>query len=195
MSGERRNIGVAIGLPEPYNRELQGWRERLGDPNAHRIVPHVTLLPPTEVSSAALPTIEEHLRTIAAAEDQFEIRLRGSATFLPVSPVVFVPLVHGIAGCERLEAKVRSGPLGRDIRFPYHPHVTVAHDLPEDALHRAFAALADYEAAFVVRGFTLFEQGPDATWRPQRDFVFGAAGLPGPAAAPDDETMADIGGW
>ena len=94
--------------------------------------------------------IDEHLRKVAADEDPFDIRLRGSATFLPVSPVVFVPLVQGIADCERLEAKVRSGPLQRDIRFPYHPHVTVAHDLPADALDRAFAMLSTYEAAFRV---------------------------------------------
>src|SRR3954464_11751941 len=89
----RRDIGVAIGIPEPYNRELQGWRDLLGDPNAKRIVPHVTLLPPTEVDPGALAAIEEHLRVIARDAEQFEIRLRGSATFQPVSPVVFVPLV------------------------------------------------------------------------------------------------------
>ena len=171
-------------MPEPYNRELQGWRDRLGDPNAHRIVPHITLLPPTEVASESLADIEEHLRKVAADEEPFEIQLRGSATFQPVSPVVFVPLVAGIAGCERIEAKVRSGPLQRDLRFPYHPHVTVAHDLPPEALQRAFDALAGYDATFGVRGFTLFEQGPDETWRPQRDFVFGGGGLPGPAGKP-----------
>ena len=194
----RRNIGVAFGLPEPYNRELQGWRDRLGDPNAHRIVPHITLLPPTEVHSQRLPDIEEHLRKVAADEEPFEIQLRGSATFLPVSPVVFVPMVLGIAACERIEAKVRSGPLQRDLRFPYHPHVTVAHDLPAEALDRAFAALSGYEAAFGVRGFTLFEQGPDATWRPQRDFVFGGGGLPGPIGRPlqpPEPSAEGDGGW
>ena len=193
--GKVRNIGVAIGIPEPYNRELQGWRDRLGDPNAKRIVPHVTLLPPTEVASDALAEIEEHLRLVATDEQQFPITLRGSATFLPVSPVVFVPLVQGIAGCERLEEKVRSGPLRRDIRFPYHPHVTVAHDLPETALDRAFVMLAGYEAAFPVRGFTLFEQGPDDVWRPQRDFVFGGGGLPGPVADPSGPPLDADRGW
>lgn len=183
----RRSIGVAIGIPEPYHRELQGWRERLGDPNARRIVPHITLLPPSDVDPDALAAIDEHLRKVAADEDAFDIRLRGSATFLPVSPVVFVPLVQGIADCERLETKVRSGPLQRDIRFPYHPHVTVAHDLPADALDRAFAMLSTYEAAFRVRGFTLFEQDGDETWRPQRDYVFGAEGLPGPMSKPGFE--------
>jgi hypothetical protein len=60
----------------------------------------------------------------------------------------------------------------------------VAHDLPEEALDRAFEALAGYAASFLVRGFSLFEQGADATWRPQRDFVFGGGGLPGPVTEP-----------
>jgi 2'-5' RNA ligase len=150
----------------------------------------VTLLPPTEVVSEALEPIEEHLRTIAATEATFDITLRGSATFQPVSPVVFVPLVQGISECERLAARVRSGPLARELSFPYHPHVTVAHDLPPEALDRAFEALRDYDATFRVWGLTLFEQGVDATWRPQRDFVFGAGtsagadGAPGPVAGP-----------
>jgi 2'-5' RNA ligase len=179
-----REIGVAIGIPEPYGRELQGWREELGDPNAKRIVPHVTLLPPTPIDPQALPDIEEHLRLVAVEENAFEIVLRGSATFLPVSPVVFVPLVQGISECERLEGKVRSGPLARQLRFPYHPHVTVAHDLPPEALERAIHAIRGYEARFRVWGFTLFEQDVDGTWRPQRDFVFGGGGMPGPQEGP-----------
>lgn len=183
---DKRDVGVAIGIPEPFGSELQAWRERLGDPNAGRIVPHVTLVPPTTVAADELPAVEESLRAIAALERPFEIRLRGAATFLPVSPVVFVPLVVGIAECERLARVVRTGPLDIETRFPYHPHVTVAHDLPPDALARAFDAMTSYQAHFEVWGFTLFERGPDEVWRPQRDFAFGGGGLPGPpeAAAP-----------
>jgi 2'-5' RNA ligase len=180
----RRDFGVAIGLPEPYTSELQGWRERLGDPNAAGIPPHITLLPPTALSGDQLPEVEEHLRRVAAGEAPFEVHLRGSATFRPVSPVVFVPLVRGISECERVESQVRSGPLARELPFPYHPHVTVAHDLGEQALDRAFAELRSYEARFTVWGFTLFEQGRDRVWRPQRDFPFGGGGLPGPVEPP-----------
>jgi 2'-5' RNA ligase len=191
--GASRSIGVAIGLPEPFNSELQRWRERLGDPNAARIPPHVTLLPPTDVPSGTLPAIEKHLLNVAMNEQEFDLRLRGSATFRPVSPVVFVPLVQGISECERLEAKVRTGPLHRDLHFPYHPHVTVAHDLPADSLDGAFAALASYEADFRVHGFSLFEQDKDGTWRPQRDFVFGGGGLPGPEEAPPESRRREPG--
>jgi 2'-5' RNA ligase len=175
-----REFGVAIGLPEPIHSELQRWREQLGDPNASAIPPHITLLPPTALRDRDLPRVEEHLRQVAAAEEPFDVHLRGSSTFRPVSPVVFVPLALGISGCERVEAKVRSGPLDRELSFPYHPHVTVAHDVGEDMLDRAFEALASYDAHLRVWGFTLFEQGPDKVWRPQRDFPFGRGGLPGP---------------
>ncbi len=179
-----RDFGVAFGLPEPYTSELQGWRERLGDPNAAGIPPHVTLLPPTELRDDQLEEVEEHLRRVAVSERPFRMHLRGTASFRPVSPVVFVPLVEGIADCERIESKVRSGPLRRSLTFPYHPHVTVAHDLGEEALDRAFAALDDYDATFEVWGFTLFEQDREGIWRPQRDFPFGHGGLPGPLEPP-----------
>lgn len=182
----RRDLGVAIGIPEPYLTELQGWRERLGDPNASAVPPHVTLLPPTSLDSSVLGEVEEHLRAIAARSRVFTMHLRGSGTFRPTSPVVFVPLCRGIGECEQLEASVRSGPLAREVAFPYHPHVTVAHDVPDPLLDRAFDELASYDARFSVWGFSLFEKGADDVWRPQRDFPFGEP-LPGPVRAPDTD--------
>jgi 2'-5' RNA ligase len=169
----RHNIGVAIRIPTPYRQQLQSWRERLGDPNAGSIVPHVTLLPPTLVRGSDLPAIRGHLAEVAAGRIAFRIRLRGSASFRPVSPVVFVPLVEGISDCEQLAAGVRSGPLRRSLRFPYHPHVTVAHDIEDCRLDRAVQELADYEARFTADRFCLFEQGVDGVWRTRAEFPLG----------------------
>jgi len=179
-----RDIGVAIGIPEPYTSELQAWRERLGDPNAHQIPPHVTLLPPTALETDDLHVVEAHLEWVAKQHEPFILHLRGSGTFRPISPVVFVTIVQGISECELIESKVRSGPLAREISFPYHPHVTVAHDVEKENLDRAFDELIDYDARFRVWGFTLFEKGKDNVWRPQRDFPFDRP-LPGPALPPD----------
>lgn len=168
-----RTVGVSIAVPEPYGGELQRWRALLGDPNAESIPAHVTLLPPVEVTPGDLPTIEEHLTTVACEGRPFRIRLRGTATFRPVSPVVFIALAEGISSCERLADAVASGPAPRNLRFPYHPHVTIAHDLPDHVLDKAFEALADFHCTFTVEAFSLFELGADAVWRPQRDFTLG----------------------
>jgi 2'-5' RNA ligase len=163
-------IGVAISIPDPYGAELRRYRAEFGDPMAASIPTHVTLLPPTELADTALDRVDEHLRSVAARFPPFRIRLRGTATFRPVSPVVFVPLAEGISSCEVLQEQVRSGPLEVSLRFPYHPHVTVAHDLAKEALDRAYEELAGYDCAFEVDRFSRYEHGADGVWRPQQAF-------------------------
>jgi 2'-5' RNA ligase len=117
-----------------------------------------------------LAAVDAHLLDVATRFPSFRIRLRGTATFRPISPVVFVPLAEGISSCEVLQSQVRSGPLDVALRFPYHPHVTVAHDLDKESLDSAFDALADYDCLFEVTAFSRYEHGCDGVWRPRRDF-------------------------
>ncbi|PPK97664.1 2'-5' RNA ligase [Kineococcus xinjiangensis] len=165
-------IGIAVPVPAPYDAELTRWRSDFGDPLADRIPPHVTLLPPTVLPLAELDVVRAHLRAVAAAAQPFPMHLRGTATFRPVSPVVFVQVARGISECELLEAAVRGGPLHRELAFPYHPHVTVAHDVDEASLDRAERTLRDWEATFTVTGFCLYEHGEDGVWRPREEFTF-----------------------
>ncbi|CAM5580271.1 hypothetical protein SHIRM173S_11738 [Streptomyces hirsutus] len=61
---------------------------------------------------------------------------------------MFVRIVEGAEACTWLQKQVRdaSGPVARELQFPYHPHVTVAHGIEEAVMDRAFEELADYEA-------------------------------------------------
>ena len=176
LAPDRATIGVSVELPDPEGRELQRWRAAFGDPLAHAIPVHVTLLPPTEVPLGIAGGITRHLATVARATRPFTIRLRGTGSFRPVSPVVFVRLAEGVEGCDALQRRIRTGPLRRELSFPYHPHVTVAHHLPEAALDRAERTLSDYACDFEVTGIGVYEHGPDGVWRLQRRFGF--AGSP-----------------
>lgn len=172
-------IGVAITVPQPYSATLQAARSRVGDPAAPSIPPHITLLGPTVVPPRDLPSVEQHLEDVASQQRPFILRLRGTGTFRPVSPVVFVQVVDGIAGCEALERHVRTGPLAQDLRFNYHPHVTVAHEVSDEALNMAFAELSGFDAWFVVSAFHSYEYCDDDVWRPVRDFpLTGASDSP-----------------
>ncbi|MBW8800678.1 MAG: 2'-5' RNA ligase family protein [Streptomyces sp.] len=173
-------IGVSIAVPEPHGSLLQERRAGFGDAAAHGIPTHVTLLPPTEIGSAELPTVEAYLGEVAAMGRPFPMRLCGTGTFRPLSPVVYVRVVQGADDCAWLQQRVRdaSGPLDRELQFPYHPHVTVAHGIDEAAMDRAFAELADFEAEWPCMGFALYEQGADGVWRRLRDYAFGSSVVP-----------------
>ena len=163
-------IGVALSIPEPWATELQDYRTSVGDTTAAMIPTHITLVPPTEVTDADLNEIEKHLEDVASEFERFSVHLRGTGTFRPVSPVVFVTVVEGISSCEQLAATVRRGPLDVDIAFPYHPHVTIAHHLSDDLLDRAFGELAGFECEFAVESFHLYVHDEVVGWQPTRDF-------------------------
>lgn len=166
--GALTTIGVAIAVPEPWGSALQAARRSFGDPLADAVPTHVTLVPPTPV--ADLDAVQEHLTAVASQHAPFRLWLRGTGTFRPVSPVVFVAIAEGISSCEVVAADVRTGPLAQSLSFPYHPHVTVAHNVDDDALDRAFATLEDFECTFDVDVFHLFVHGDDEVWRPHTSF-------------------------
>lgn len=164
-------IGVAIAIPEPWATQLQEYRTSIGDTTATRIPTHITLVPPIECND--LDAADEHLRAVARARAPFDVHLRGTGSFRPVSPVVFVCVAEGIPGCERLSAGVRSGPLACELNFPYHPHVTIAHHLDDVALDRAFTELAGFECRFVADEFHLYVHDDEIGWQVDRSFALG----------------------
>jgi 2'-5' RNA ligase len=164
-------IGVSIGIPQPHAAVLSRWRKRIGDPEADKVPPHVTLLPPTTFDTDQLELVEKHLQQAAATVLPFAMRLAGTGTFRPVSQVVFVQVSAGIAECELLERAVRRHPIQRSVEFPYHPHVTVGHDVAGEALDEAFDGLRDYVAQFTVDHFTMYTQDDRRAWHARREYA------------------------
>jgi len=162
-------IGVAVAIPEPWATQLQDYRTAIGDVTATKIPTHITLVPPTEI--ADLEAVEKHLAEVAPDLEAFCIHLRGTGTFRPVSPVVFVTLVEGISQCEQLADGVRRGPLATDLEYPYHPHVTVAHHLDDLALDQAFEELASFDCTFDVTEFHLYLHDEEVGWQPDLSFA------------------------
>lgn len=166
-------LGVVIDVPEPAASQLRAHRAEIGDPQVRAIPAHVTLLPPTAVDRDQVPDVEQHLEKVAAALSRFEVCLDGAGTFRPVSPVAYVRVTAGGQACDEAQRAVRTGPLARDLDFPFHPHVTVAHKLADEAMDRAMSLLADYRCRVVVEEFVLYEQVADGSWRARRRYVFG----------------------
>jgi 2'-5' RNA ligase len=175
----RTTIGISIDIPEPWGGQLTRRRAAAGDPAAEHVRAHLTLLGPTEVAPDELGRVGAHVSAVAAAHGPFPLHLRGTGTFRPMTEVVYVAVAAGFAECQRLAAALRElAAIDRTQRYSYHPHVTVAQDVPPDALDAVYTDLADFEAKFMVTGFTLFEHERDGRWRPLREYNLGNGTAP-----------------
>ncbi|OLO47549.1 2'-5' RNA ligase [Actinomyces oris] len=195
-------IGVAIALPSHYAAQVRAVRQAAGDPLAEVVPPHITLLPPTAVDVDSLEEVMRHLRDVAVGTSPFGVRLDGVGTFRPVSPVVYLGLRSGAEECDRLQARVRDrrGPLARSLSFPFHPHVTLAHEVAEDGLDTAARKGADLTMDFTVTEIHLYRHrgrpadhsdsrcsASEGGWDVVAAFAFGgslASGAPAGSQAP-----------
>jgi 8-oxo-dGTP pyrophosphatase MutT (NUDIX family)/2'-5' RNA ligase len=170
----RLRLGVIARLPEPLAIHVQAWRRALGDPAAERIEPHLTLVPPQTVAERDLDRAVALVERAAAEAVPFLVELDGAATFLPDSPVAYLVVREGGPALAHLDAVLQAPPLDRRTH-PFHPHVTIAQDLPADRIEAAAGELAGFRAAFPVRELALLREDRDKVWRPLAAVTVGAS--------------------
>jgi len=166
----RLTMGVAIAVPEPHGSQLREMRAAFGDQLARTVPSHITLLPPLEVDVNELDEIRARLDKAAGAVPSFRMRLRGTGTFRPVSPVVYVRVHAGYVATAVLAGQLRQAIGAPRAEFPFHPHVTVAHHLDDAALDHADDTLCDFACEFEVEEFALYLHDDSAGWVPQHCF-------------------------
>jgi 8-oxo-dGTP pyrophosphatase MutT (NUDIX family)/2'-5' RNA ligase len=170
----RHRLGVIARLPEPLGIHVQAWRRALGDPTAGRIAPHLTLVPPQTVAERDLDRAVALVERAAADAVPFLVELAGADTFLPASPVAYLVVREGGPALHALEVALQAAPLDRRTH-PFHAHVTVAQDLPDDRIEAAARELAGFRAAFPVREVALMREEHDKVWRPLATTTVGAS--------------------
>jgi 2'-5' RNA ligase len=164
-------IGITIPVPQPLAGLLESWRASFGDPMASVVPPHITLITTTPASD--WDATIDHARAVAREQRPFRVRLHSTGSFRPVSPVVFLRIVEGFDECVALHTKLQKGPLERDLEFPFHPHVTVAHDVSDAGMDSAAEELQSFDAVFDVRSMGLYEHVPSGLWLLKEELHFG----------------------
>lgn len=165
-------MGITIPIPEPLASELENWRASFGDPMATLVPPHITLV--TTTPSPGWDLTLDHARAVAASQPEFTVSLSSTGSFRPVSPVVFLRVEEGFDTCVELHSQLQSGPLERDLDFPFHPHVTVAHDVSEASMDSAEAKLSSFTASFTVRTLGVYEHDASGLWKLREELNLGA---------------------
>lgn len=181
----RLRLGVVLLIPPPVDREIDALRRAVGDGTYGRVPAHVTLVPPVNVNAQKLPDVLAVLRQAAAETRPFTVHLGPPATFLPVNPVLYLPLVgDGRAVVFNLRERVFREPLERPLTWPFVPHVTVADEARPDRITAAELALCDYAAEVRFDRLHLLQESPGRVWQPVADATFAPAAVVGRGGIP-----------
>ncbi len=166
-------MGVVLLVPDPIGSLVTRLRARIGDALGMAIPTHITLLPPTPSSAEQGSLLERHLEQVAAAHGPLTIGVTGTDTFRPASDVVFLAIGDGAQACADLNAAVCAGPVKSSSAFPFHPHITLAHDLAPETLDEVAAAYADLRGVFRVPQMSLYGLDDERGWQVRAHYALG----------------------
>jgi 2'-5' RNA ligase len=124
---QRLNVfALVIYIPDPLGRFLDDLRRDLVpgcNPHAH-----VSVLPPRPLA-VDWQVAGEQVRVCAANWAPFDIVLQRIRIF-PVTNVIYLELGEGETEMFRIHAAINSQALEFDEPFEYHPHITLAQEIP-----------------------------------------------------------------
>jgi 2'-5' RNA ligase len=126
---KRLNIfALVIYIPGPLGQFLDDLRRELVpgcNPHAH-----VSLLPPRPLA-VEWPVASDQVRDILSSWRPFEVELTGIEIF-PVTNVIYLEVGRGAAELRHVHKAMNSGALAFQEPFAYHPHITLAQEIPLD---------------------------------------------------------------
>jgi len=126
---QRLNIFALVSyIPDPLGWFLDHLRRELVpgcDPHAH-----VSVLPPRPLA-VSWQTASAEAAALTADWAPFDVELTEISVF-PVTGVVYLEVGRGSDELRRMHAAMNTTSLAFQEPFPYHPHITLAQELPLD---------------------------------------------------------------
>ncbi|OIJ36290.1 hypothetical protein BK826_04430 [Rothia kristinae] len=162
LRGDRRYLSVVLGVPEHIQDRVLSWRAAQGLTSS--APPHITVLITETDPRDPLPErIAAELARVCREVGPFRVGFDGAETFLPVSPVAYLRIADGGDHLTRLH-RICADLLPSASPFDYHPHLTLAHGLDEEGLHRARRDFASCHLSFRAEQLQIFH-GDRTGWR------------------------------
>jgi 2'-5' RNA ligase len=138
LDHERPNVfALVIYIPEPLGPFLDDLRRELVPTyNPHA---HVSVLPPRPIHNG-WQAASDQARALTEGWAPFDVELTSVHVFQRTD-VIYLEIGNGASELYNLHAAMNSGPLTFDEPYAYHPHITLAQEIPHDRVGE-FTALA-----------------------------------------------------
>ena len=159
---------VVAYVKRPIGPVVEELRRQLHPPHSH-LPAHLTMLPPRQLLGGESETVEA-LQELCRGEEPFEVVLGGVASFMPVTPTVFLEVEHSAPRMRALHDRLNSRLFQQDEPWPYVPHLTIVkmETLPEAkaALATATKRWAEYEGShrILVEQLTFVRESVEGGW-------------------------------
>ena len=161
-----QQYAIVAYLRDPVGEFVEGLRREMHPKHAH-LPAHISVLPPRPLRGTEAEAIET-MEFVCQPIQPFEITLGEVASFVPVTPTVFIRVAHAAYRMRELHDRLNAGPLYAEEPWPYMPHLTIAKmDTPEEAQRVVEAARTRWEGCQCTRRVVIGEltfvrqAGPD----------------------------------
>jgi 2'-5' RNA ligase len=125
---------------------VENLRQEL-HPDLPHLPAHVTILPPRCLNGEEITALET-LEDICSQAEPFEVTLGDVETFVPVTPTVFIRVVHGAQRMRELHDRLNTQALAYTEQWPYMPHLTIVKVSNEELAQQAYIFARDRWALF-----------------------------------------------
>ncbi len=179
---DRLNVfALVIYIPGPLGAFLDDLRRELVphyNPHAH-----VSVLPPRPLA-VDWRTASEQVRASSQSWDAFEVELTCLDIFR-VTEVIYLEVGAGARELRHMHEALNSDALAFQDPFPYHPHITLAQEVPHERVAEVFAlARRRWEEFSGPRSFraerAVFVQSTIRNvWLDLAEFPLGSVAIPG----------------
>jgi hypothetical protein len=172
-------FALVIYVPDPLATFLDDLRRELVpqcNPRAH-----VSVLPPRPLD-VDWKIASAHVRALMESWSPFEVELTEIRTF-PATDVIYLELGEGAAELHRLHDAMDKHALAFREPFPYHPHVTLAQEIPQPQVPGLFEKAAarwrefDGPRRFRAERAVLVKNTVPDCWIDLAEYALGVAAL------------------
>jgi len=121
---------------KPVGEFVEKLRKEL-HPELPHLAAHLTILPPRRLQGSEADAIRD-LEAACRDAEPFEVTLGEVETFLPVTPTVFIRVVHAASRMQDLHDQLNRAGVCCTEELPYIPHLTIAKMGTEELAWKAF---------------------------------------------------------
>lgn len=161
MSKHRRRVLVALIPESELSGKIRAVASLFGQPRRERIAPHVTVVPPINLSEDELVEARATLRRVASEAKPFQLGFSSLASFAPSAATVHLAVADVSGHLTSIRDQIRSGPLLREDPREFSPHVTLVTSASDEQIR----------AALLVSQAHKGEEGPLGKWDVDRIFM------------------------